>query len=250
MTYIANSMTKEKVIWRLEELTQLRGEWERGSYKKSTDELYQILEMAFHFIEEIKGKRKLIKEFNLALTANGITWNEGTSLATKVVRYVFNGDKNNKRVYGYARVLIVAQSEKPERESFSAFITRKGGIEEVRKGKVKGKPTKAELVKLHVQTAENVYPTAKSLVSSFACAAPEVHPDAEASHQFSAALLRKNDDGTFSIVFGCNKAAVVKVLLAEGGKVAQDAVTKKALEDQAKTARAARDAALNKSQAA
>lgn len=220
MATISNKLNKNEVVARLNGLAQDRVAWENGSYKASNDELYGLLDRCFSLLEQMKGQRKLIKELNELLAEKSIVFNEGTSLATKIARFVFNG--NTKRITGYAKVLRVTAEEKAESESFAAFIKRKNGVEEVRKQKVAGALTKAEQAKLNIKVAESYFVSSDALVQDIACSAPEVLPNAEAGHQFSAALLRHNGDGTLSIVYGCNKATIVKVLLTEGGKVAGD----------------------------
>jgi len=239
MTNISNKLAPAQVVAKLNGLATDCIAWENGSYKASNAELYDLLDRCFSLLEQMKGQRKLIKELNTLLSEKGIVFNEGTSLATKIARFVFNG--NSKRVTGYAKVLRVAAEEKAENESFAKFIQRKGGVEEVRKQKVAGTLTQAEQAKLNITVAESYFVASEALVQDIACSAPEVYPDAEAGHQFSAALLRHNGDGTFSIVYGCNKATVVKVLLNEGGKVAGDALKVQAAEALNDLRRAARD---------
>lgn len=237
---MSNKLTEAEVIAKLNDLTKARLNWENGSYKKSNDELYNLLNRCFTLFEQMSGEAKLIKELNDLLTERGITWNENTSLATKIARFVFNGA--NKRITGYARVLRVAQFEKLESESFAAFIKRKGGVEEVRKQQVAGTITKAEQAKLNIAVAEQHYVASEALVQDIACAAPELHPDSEAQHLFAAALVRKNADGTLSIVYGNNKSSVVKVLLAEAGKVAGEKLKLQAVDEQKQRQRETRDA--------
>ena len=239
---MSNKLKKSEVATRLNDLAQDRAVWENGAYKQSNTELYELLDRCFTLLEQMKGERSLIAELNALLEAKNIAFNAGTSLATKIARFVFSN--NNKRVTGYARVLRVAAHEKGERESFAAFVERRGGIEEVRKQKVAGALTKAEQAKLNIKVAEGYFVNADSLVQDIARAAPEVQPNAEASHQFTAALLRKNGDGTFSIVYGSNKTTVVKVLLAEGGAAAGEKLKVKAANDLRRQNRKARNEAL------
>jgi len=218
MTTLSNKLVPAQVVAQLNDLANAHTDWENGTYKASNTELYALLDRCFTLMEQMNGTTKLIKELNALLVAKGIVFNDGTSLATKIARFVFNG--NSKRITGYARVLRVAAAEKPESQSFSAFVEGKGGIEELRKQKVAGVLTPAEQAKLNIQIAETYFVSSQALVQDIACTSPELHPDSEAQHHFAAALVRKNADGTLSIVYGCNKAAIVKVLLAEGGKVA------------------------------
>ena len=155
MTHISNSLKGNEIALRLDGLFAARTAWERGAYAKSNSELYALLQSSSSLYQEVKGKRVLIKEINSLLRLRGITYNEGTALATKVVRYVFGG--HSKRVFSYARVLIVAELEKAENESFATFITRLGGIEEIRKRPANGSLNKAEQLKAYVESAENYF---------------------------------------------------------------------------------------------
>ena len=244
MATISNTLVAADVVARLNDLAQERAAWENGAYKASSEELYALLDRCFTLMEQMKARTKLIAELNALLVEKGITFNDGTSLATKVARFVFNG--NNKRITGYAKVLRVAAAEKKENESFASFVKRKGGIEEVRKQQVAGTLTQAEQAKANIEIAKAYYVSAQSLVQDFACAAADVLPHAEAGHHFSAALLRHNGDGTFSIVYGCNKATVVKVLLSEGGKIAGEALKVQGAQALRDEQRAARDGVLDK----
>lgn len=240
---MSNKLNKNEVVVILNGLANDRAEWENGSYKASNDELYALLDRCFTLLEQMKGQTKLISELNDMLIEKNITFNDGTSLATKIARFVFNG--NNKRITGYARVLRVAAAEKKENETFAKFVARKGGVEEVRKQKVAGALTQAEQAKLNIKIAEEYFVSSDALVQDIACSAPEVHPDAESQHHFAAALVRKNGDGTLSIVYGCNKASVVKVLLAEGGKVAGEKLKIEGANALRRQQRNARDEALD-----
>lgn len=242
MTTISNKLAPAQVVAELNGLATDRAAWENGSYKASNDELYGLLDRCFALLQQMKGQRKLIKELNELLTENGIVFNEGTSLATKIARFVFN--ENNKRITGYAKVLRVAAEEKAENENFAAFIRGKGGIDEVRKQKASGELSKSEIAKNLIEFAEGHFAAAEALVTDFACVAPEVHPNADKGLKYSAALLRKNDDGTFSIVFGCSKVPVVNVLLAEAGKVAERNVIANVAAEQRTKSRKARTSAV------
>ncbi len=238
---MSNKLNKNEVVVILNGLAQDCAAWESGTYKASNTELYALLDRCFTLLEQMKGQTKLISELNDLLTEKGIVFNDGTSLATKVARFVFNG--NSKRITGYAKVLRVAAAEKKENESFAKFIEGKGGVEEVRKQQVTGKLTQAQQAKVNIDIAKAYYVSAESLVQNFACSAADVLPHAEAGHHFSAALLRHNGDGTFSIVYGCNKQAIVKVLLSEGGKEAGEKLAQQAANDLRDQQRKARDEA-------
>lgn len=228
MTYISNKLSAELIAFELSKLSKARDEWENGAFKASNEQLYGLLEKAFFLLEQASGRPSVIKQINRLLDERKLVYNNGTSLATKVARIVFNGD--DKRITGYARVLRIALSEKKSSETFAAFIKRKGGIEEVRKQQAAGMISKAEQAKKHIEIAEQFYVSSEALVQQIECSAPELHPDAEAQNRFVVALARKNADGTLSIVYGCNKASVVKMVLVEGGKAADDKLKRRAQE--------------------
>lgn len=243
MTYISNKLAPTDVVERLNGLANDRAAWENGAFKQSNDELYALLDRCYSLMVQMKAERKLIKELNGLLEAKKIVFNKGTSLATKIARFVFNGD--SRRVTGYARVLRVADAEMTEKDNFTSFIKNKGGVEEVRKQKVAGKLTQAEQAKQNIELAETYFISSEALVQDIACTAPEVHPNGDTEHYFAAALVRKNDDGTLSIVYGCNKNSVVKLLLAEGGKVAGEMLKNKAADQLLRDQRKTRDEAVN-----
>lgn len=240
---MSNKLKPNDVVARLNGLVQDRAAWENGTYKASNGELYGLLDRCFTLLEQMKGDRSLVAELNGLLVEKQITFNKGTSLATKIARFVFNGD--SKRITGYAKVLRVALAEKREHESFAKFITRKGGVEEVRKQVAEGTVSRADKTASNITIAEGYYLSSAALVQNIACAAPEVHPSGDNQHYFTAALVRKDDDGTLSIVYGCNKDSVVKMLLSEGGKVAAEKRKEMVEADLLREAQAARAAAVD-----
>lgn len=84
-------------------LYDARLQWENGAYRTSNEELYNILDKCLVLFNELTAERALIKELNTLLEARGNKPTNGTSLATKVVRYVFDGC-SAERSYTYARV--------------------------------------------------------------------------------------------------------------------------------------------------
>lgn len=212
-----NKLNANQVQIKLNNLHDARIKWENGTYKASNEELYAILGDCLALLSELSAERSLIKELNNILETRGITVNRGTALATKVVRFVFDGC-SKERSYAYARVLSVAQVEKPENVSMKTFINERGGIEAIRKTPKNGTQSATEKAKQNIDLAERHYATAKPLVQSFKAKAPELHPHHEAANDFAVALVRRNPDHSLSIVFGSNNQRLVSQLLAEAGK--------------------------------
>ncbi len=238
-----NKLTAALVKQKLNALYNARLVWENGSYKTSNEELYNLLDKCLVLLNEMAAERTLIKELNALLEARGAKLTNGTSLATKVVRYVFDGC-SAERSYTYARVLTVAAAEKDDKTSMRAFITSRNGVEAIRKTPKDGSLSAAQKAKTNIEHAEKHYATAKALVPSFTSNNATLHPHAEAANDYALALVRKNKDGSLSIVFGSNNKSLVGLMLAEAGKEEAKATNNKGVADKASATRASRDAKL------
>lgn len=237
-----NKLTAALIKQKLNALYEARAVWENGVYKTSNDELYNLLDKCLVLFKELTGERSLIKELNELLEARGAKLTNGTSLATKIVRYVFDGC-SAERSYTYARVLTVANAEKDEKVSMRAFVTSRNGVEAIRKAPKDGSLSAAQQAKNNVDHAERHYANAKALVPSFTSNDAGLHPNTEAANDFAVALVR-NKDGSLSIVFGTNNKALVGVVLAEAGKEERRAASNKNVPTQASKKRDARDAKM------
>ena len=74
------------------------------------------------------GKRRA---FAALLTDLEIKTQANTSLALKVIRYVFAGQ--GRREDAYARVVAIAHDMKGPDQSFTSYVQECGGLEEVRR---------------------------------------------------------------------------------------------------------------------
>jgi hypothetical protein len=196
----------------IEKIAAEREAWEQGSFKKSNEELYAVLERCLFMYAEVKTSHKLRERLNVMLTERGIAFNSSTNTLTKIVRVVF-GDCG-KRAYTYARVLKVALREKPENKSLAAFITDVGGIEEVRRTQKGISPAKKR-----EQAISNAsrWMEEKSVIVKVE-SADELAPNSDATHSFSLAVVRQDADGTQSIVYGINNQALLNKALEYAGK--------------------------------
>ena len=244
-----NKLTAALIAQKLNTLYEARLAWENGVYKTSNDELYNLLDKCLVLFKELAGERSLIKELNNLLEARGAKLTNGTSLATKVVRYVFDGC-SDERSFTYARVLTVAAAEKDDKVSMRTFVTSRNGVEAIRKAPKDGSLSAAQKAKGNAEHAEKHYSDAKPLVPSFTSSNAGLHPNAEAANDFAVALVRKNKDGSLSIVFGTNNKALVDQVLAAAGKAAQQADNEDDATKQQALSRKARNAAVNAAVAA
>ena len=198
----------------LKKLHDKRTAWQEGTYKRSNEELYAILAECHTLLEQLRGEIKLRKKLNEAIAAAGYTVRSNTSLELKVVRSVFGTE--NKRTQAYARVLQIAKAELPKGWTLPEWIEEQGGIEEVRR-KPKAGLTATEQAKQYREFAEAKLANAQHIGKRFT---PDdsLQPDDGGDYAYTVALVRVDADGKASLVFGTNKAALVKAVVTEAGK--------------------------------
>ena len=146
-----------------------------------------------------------------ALKTRGFGARANTSLQTKIVRYVF-GDCG-KRAFTYARVIVVAAAEKSEMQTLAAFITERGGIEQIRKTPKNGGPSPKERHERLIEDGEQRFATAEPILSGIELI-DDLQPDNDNGAEYMAVLMRKDEDGTGSIVFRSNSQTIINALLA------------------------------------
>ncbi|XOY55396.1 MAG: hypothetical protein ACMUJK_11580 [Rhodobacterales bacterium] len=210
--------------------------WEQGTYAAANAELYSILGDCLELFVALKSRTGAAKAVNDLLDLRGLTYNNATSLELKLVRLVFAAADNAKqienRLFGYARVIRVAADAKQTSATLAQFITDRHGIDEIRRANKDGLTT-TDKAKVQVDLARTklVNPSDSELFSNFDLP-DQLQP--KAGEQFSLALVRKNADGTGSIVFGTDNVAAVTSVLALAGKSLQDNAAKAAEVDAAK----------------
>jgi hypothetical protein len=229
-----NKMNKDNnarlYILDLNDLTLQRSEWEKGAFKNSNDQLYVILGRCLDIYTQMKDDLPQRKNLNDELRSAGIKFTNATNLATKIVRYVFRNDRT--RSFSYARTIMAAADAKIDGMELPKWVRAGGGVEDIRRARKDG-ISPAQLARQHAEVATAELAKQKALVDAFKAPA-ELQPNTEATHTFSVALIRKNSDGTSSIVYGSdNEALIVKMLTAAGkhfvAKKAQEAEMKKKL---------------------
>jgi hypothetical protein len=202
------------------ELVEKRIRWEQGTYAAANAELYSILGDCLDLYVKIKRSYDLPKGVNALLDERGVTYNASTSLELKLVRLVF-ADANTapqlqNRLFSYARVIRVAADANQSGITLAKFIADNHGIDEIRRAGKDGVSAadkqKAQIDHARIQLLER---GATELFSNFAL--PDTLEPNVGEH-FSLALVRKNPDGTGSIVFGTSNTAAVETVLAIAGK--------------------------------
>lgn len=183
--------------------------WHSTSYKKANDELYALLSDCYSSLGDIRSQgTATVRALNEVLTQNGITFNDGTSLETKVVRVVFGNI--GKRAHIYARVLGNAAKQGVKPAVFSEWLAEQGGVEAVRK-QVNGL-TPAQVKAQSVAKAEKALPLVKEKQLTNA-------PKMDGSDYVIAIVQHAN--GKPRIVGFCENLTLVKQVLAKAAEEAE-----------------------------
>ncbi len=219
--------TKLELAATINVLASRRVIWEQGAYAASNTELYTLLGACLDLFSKVRSNPDLSKGLNELLKDRSITFNAGTSLELKIVRLVFasgeTAPKIENRAFGYARVIRVAFEAKQTGATLPQFIEANHGIEEIRRTGKNGvsNANKVELFKEQARTELLAAPS-DEFFTPFKLPDQLQPVDGE---QFSLALVRKNADGTGSIVFGTGNVAAVSTVLSIAGKsIRQEAV--------------------------
>jgi hypothetical protein len=195
--------------------------WEKGAYATSNKELYRILGRCLALYYDMngmgQGKINTRKQLNEKLEEAKIRFTEGTSLITKIVRFVFKTDR--KRSYNYTRVLDVAIRHRIDSGSLPKWIAEQGGIEEVRRS-INGISPAEQKSKLVVKG--EVYLTGSPRIGQPIQITDDLQPSNEGNYNFCAALIRANSNGTSEIVFSSTNQTTIKDLLAQAGRKFSD----------------------------
>lgn len=187
-------------------LTKQRETWERNAKKTSNSELYQLLGDCLDFFHDLVGNPEQIKELNAHLRSQNITFNKGTHLVTRVVRAVFDEEKD-KRTFTYAHAITLAAKEKSGGVSMHDFIVECGGIEKMRRGESKINNT--ELRNKRRKETTKFLLNAEAIVSSIDLSNVIRSCKKGSEHKLFVALMREEANGKCSMVFETDKASVV-----------------------------------------
>jgi hypothetical protein len=193
--------------------------WHGTSYKKATDELFALLSDCYAAVADIRNEgTAMVRELNKVLTANGITFNDGTRLETKVVRVVFGNI--GKRAHIYARVLRNAHEQSVKPTVFVEWLVEQGGVEAVRRQHKGLSPT--EVKAQRVKTAEKALPRVKAQQLSNA-------PKVDGSDYVLALVQHTN--GKQRIVGFCDSVTLIKEAMAKLADAADKQVSADAQAD-------------------
>ena len=227
----SNGNNSSNLIADLKNLNDQRDHWEKGVYKTSNEHLYVILGRCLDIYTQMKGDLPQRMLFNNELKNANIKFTNATNLAPKIVRFVFRNDRT--RSFSYARTIMTAADANIDGMKLPKWVYANGGVEEIRRAAKNG-ISPSQLNHQHAEIASAQLTKKKALVDAFKAPA-ELQPHGEAAHTFTVALVRKNADGTSSIVYGSNNEALISKMLAFAGK---HIVANKTQEDELKHNRA------------
>ena len=212
-------------------LTNIRADFDvaENEYQSAKGRIYTVLSRVFEQYVAIKvaiqnadkkNKQTLLELFEKKVSdlndERSIVATAATSLELRVMRVVTGSAFKQEREKAYARVLRIAFDEKiheDEAMSFADWIVGAGGIEEVRRsGKAGSKQNEAAEAARVEYTATNA---SAQLPTSFANKFVKVE---NSDPNFAVALVRKNADGTLSLVATADSKAAVTVMLKALGK--------------------------------
>lgn len=229
------------------DLIKQRETWEAGTCAASNAELYAILGQTLDVLYRVKHYTVLSRGLNELLRKRDFKFTDATSTETKLLRVVFGNpakpDQFKQRIYVYARVLSVAYEAKVTGAQLPDFIAERGGIDEIRRHDAKD-ASKNNNNKAAINNAEKALTvTSRITIAAGIKLSPELYP---ADDQFfSIALVRKDTDGTGSIVFGTNSKALVQSALSIAGRKLNEDEEEQRKRSSAKNAEKQRQANLN-----
>lgn len=206
---MANFKTELTVT--LGNLIAQRENWETGSYKKATDELYAILDQCGAIYASVREDKDNARALNAVAETLGVAFTKGTSAALKVVRIVFG--KQGDREFSYARVLKVWFEERSEGQTVTNFLIERGGIESVRRTSKKQPATLTPDDYRDIAASALVECTTISTLNI----ANAMIADDKNDTGYIVALVR-NNNGVGEVLYATNKAVLVNAALAVTGK--------------------------------
>lgn len=170
-----------------------------------------------------------IKDFNKKLKDKGGDFTKATSLELKCVRYVFDIVKEDRRGNAYARVLTIAAEDKITENKFVAWVDERG-IDNIRRNT----DASEQLGEAQKNLGEKTLRTARAKSLDNA----EFVKDSDTP--FTLALVRKNSDGSKSIVKWVTNSnlinSAIKAVGADTLKQQQEDIIKKAANSNQKAA--------------
>lgn len=165
MSKVKTVVLNDSYINRLDQLSNIRNEYETKTLRGSNKELYKILSDVYSLFIEIDSNKKKydIEKLKEILKQRGFKLQKKSPILTLLIRYVFNSDRT--RSYNYNRVISFAHLERIPPYNLPEFIESQGGIEECKKRFVQSDDSlkKVEKKKTEIENVLNYIDNFESL---------------------------------------------------------------------------------------
>ena len=180
----------------LKDMEAARINWEQGSFRKSNEELYAVLQQCKAFCGDLlpadaKQRSAALEKF---YKERGWRYNKETPIETRVLRAVF-GMENRRRVSSYSLVLREAKKKGVGISSLATWIEDQGGVQEIRLSQSKtfvSPAEKAQIMKERLASRKCFIDFAKSETLSLLA-------DGEFMDEDCVLLANQQPDGSFGI---------------------------------------------------
>jgi hypothetical protein len=218
---IAAQQFANSTVQQLDALYKTRENWEATDFKKSNDGLYGLMAKCqevyvTNFIKATDDERRALRsELTAKLTAAGVRVLKNTSSLMMLVRFVFNSDR--KRAHGYTTVLAAAIGDGVSPANLPAYILAAGGVEEIKRRRVKSVEAIAKQQKIEDAKAD-----VKLEVELAAATSPLATVQIEGvTGTFALLLVKPSLNGSAAVVGALSELpeSMVKALIARMAKV-------------------------------
>ena len=197
-------------------LTTVRAEFDSANelFESAATKLYRTLSDIYdQYVVLKKADKKTRDIFNQKVEDMSVTKTKATSLEVLLLRVVANDKLNEQRLKSYAACFKFAYATKSNDDSFACFVMSFGGIDYVRRAATDTVKPAANIdaAKIKFQAVNALGTLTKSATKSF-------NKNTKSDEAFAVALLRKNADGTFSIVATADSKSAVSATLKYLGR--------------------------------
>lgn len=129
-----NSTVRQNAATLLQSLEADRLQWESGAYRTSNQLLYALLARCLEYSGELPSDAAKHRSIELKsfYESRGYVYKREQPLVTRVVRAIFGGKVDRRRISNYSLVLREAQLKKIAPSDLPKWIEERGGLQEIK----------------------------------------------------------------------------------------------------------------------
>ncbi len=129
-----NSTLRENAASLLQSIEADRLQWETGAYRTSNQMLYALLARCSAYSGELPPDAAKLRSIELKnfYESRGYVYKREQPLVTRVVRAVFGGKVDRRRISNYSLALRDAQQKKVAPADLPKWIEERGGLQEIK----------------------------------------------------------------------------------------------------------------------